>query len=139
MKINLTKRLFVLMSILALVLLLPGIALSAPVPLDDNSGVIIAQSAKYSSGFSELNLTPQHRQQLQAVRHRRDIEIQAVLTSFQRNKFAHNLKLGKSFNQSLETLDLKPEQRDLVRTILQLSKLKIKAISSRFPVYKTQK
>lgn len=139
MKINLTKRLFVLMSILALVLLLPDIALSAPVPLDANSGVIIAQSAKYSSGFSELNLTPQHRQQLQAVRHRRDIEIQAVLTPFQRSKFAHYLKLGNSFNQSLETLDLKPEQRDLVRTILQLSKLKMKAISSRFPLYKAQK
>ncbi|BAZ29070.1 hypothetical protein NIES4074_15070 [Cylindrospermum sp. NIES-4074] len=139
MKINLTKRLFVLTSILTLVLLLPDIALSAPVPLDVNSGVILAQSAKYSSAFSELNLTPQHRQQLQAVRHRRDIEIQAVLTSSQRSKFAHNLKLGKSFNQSLETLNLKPEQRDLVRTILQLSNLKMKAISSRFPVYKAQK
>ncbi|MBD2387958.1 hypothetical protein [Cylindrospermum sp. FACHB-282] len=132
MKINLTKCFSVLLSILAFVLLLPGIALAAPVQNYANAGIIIAKSANNFASSSELNFTPQHRQQLQAVRHRRDKEIQAVLTSSQRGQFAHNLKEGKNYYQALEVLDLQPEQRDLIKSIIQFTNLKLKAVSSRF-------
>ncbi|AFZ27075.1 hypothetical protein Cylst_5025 [Cylindrospermum stagnale PCC 7417] len=135
MKINLTKCFSVLLSILAFFILLPGIALAAPVQIHANAGMIIAQSTNKSASASELNLTPQHRQQLQAVRHRRDKEIQAVLTSLQRSNFAHNLKAGKNYYQALEALDLKPEQRDLIKSIMQFTNLKLKAVSSRFVIH----
>ncbi|MBD6617587.1 hypothetical protein FNW02_17570 [Komarekiella sp. 'clone 1'] len=141
MKINLTKRLFVLINILLLSLFLPRITLAAPVQLHTNSGAIFAQAAnsvKYSAASADLNLTPQQRQQLQAVRQRRNKEISAVLNSSQRAQLAQKLR-GNNIYQALETLKLQPNQQELVDAIVQFTNLKMKAILSRYSLQVGQK
>lgn len=133
MAIHLTKRLSVFAVILTLVLSMPGIALAAPVQLYTISGVISAQTTKTASysTSSEINLTPLQRQELQAVRQRRNREIEAVLNTSQRTQLNHNLRAGNNINQALEKLRLQPEQQDFVKATLQFTNLKMKAISSR--------
>ncbi|MHC5860180.1 hypothetical protein [Nostoc sp.] len=133
MAIYLTKRLSVFANILALILLMPGIAFAAPVQINTNSGVIFVQTTKTASysTSSEINLTPLQRQELQAVRQRRNREIEAVLTSSQRAQLTHNLRAGNNIKQALEKINLQPEQQDLVKAVVQFTNLKMKAISSR--------
>ncbi|BDI17231.1 hypothetical protein ANSO36C_30330 [Nostoc cf. commune SO-36] len=133
MAIYLTKRLSVFANILALVLFMPGITLAAPVQMNTTSGVIFAQitkTANYSTS-SEINLTPLQRQELQAVRQRRNREIEAILNTSQRAQLNHNVRAGNNINQALEKVHLQPEQQDFVKAIVQLTNLKMKAISSR--------
>ncbi len=103
MAIHLTKRLSVFAAILALVLSMPGIALAAPVQLHSTFGVISAQTTKTASysTSSEINLTPLQRQELQAVRQRRNREIEAVLNKSQRAQLNHHLRAGNNINQAL--------------------------------------
>ena len=133
MAIHLTKQLSVFAAILAFVLFMPGIALAAPVQLHTTSGVIFTQTTKTASysTSSEINLTPLQSQQLQAVHQRRNREIEAVLNTSQRAQLTHNLRSGNNINKALEKLSLQPEQQDLVKAIVQFSKLKMKAVSSR--------
>ncbi|MEH2291808.1 hypothetical protein [Nostoc sp.] len=133
MAIHLTKWLSVFANILALLLFMPGIALAAPAQLPTTSGVIFAQTTKTASHStsSEINLTPLQSQQLQAVRQRRNREIEVVLNTSQRTQLTHNLRAGKNINQALETLNLQPEQQELVKAIVQFTNLKMKAVSSR--------
>ncbi|WP_375505081.1 hypothetical protein [uncultured Nostoc sp.] len=133
MAIHLTKRLSVVATILALVLSMPGIALAAPIQLHTSSGVISAQTTKAASysTLSEINLTPLQRQELQAVRQRRNREIESVLNTSQRAQLNHHLRAGNNINQALEKLHLQPEQQDFVKAIVQFTNLKMKAISSR--------
>ena len=141
MAIHLTKRLFVFAAILALVLFMPGIALAAPVQLHTTSGVIFTQTTKTTSysTSSEINLTPLQSQQLQAVRQRRNREIEAVLNTSQRAQLTHNLQAGNNINQALVKLNLQPEQQELVKAIVQFTNLKMKAISSRHSLKIVQK
>ncbi|MEH1852778.1 MAG: hypothetical protein V7L11_14200 [Nostoc sp.] len=133
MAIYLTKRLSVFANILALILFMPGIAFAAPVQINTTSGIIFAQTTKTASysTSSEINLTPLQRQELQAVRQRRNREIAAVLNSSQRDQLNHNLRAGNNIKQALEKLNLQPDQRELVKAIVQFTNLKMKAISSR--------
>ncbi|MEH2117001.1 hypothetical protein [Nostoc sp.] len=133
MAIHLTKRLSVFAAILAFVLFLPGITLAAPVQLHATSGVIFTQTTKTASysTSSEINLTPLQSQQLQAVRQRRNREIEAVLNTSQRAQLTHNLRAGNNINQALVKLNLQPEQQDFVKAIVQFTNLKMKAVSSR--------
>ena len=141
MVIYLTKRLFVLINILFFVLFMPGIAFAAPVQLHTTSGVIFARTTKTASysTSSEINLTPLQSQQLQAVRQRRNREIEAVLNTSQRAQLAHNLRAGKNMNQALEQLNLQPDQQELVKAIGQFTNLKMKAVSSRHSLKLLQK
>ncbi len=123
MAINWIKRVFVLATILAIVLLLPGIASAAPEAVDFSNSAIVSP---------EINLTPQQRQQLQAVRQGRNRDIQGMLDSSQRGKLAKNLHAGNNLNQALESLDLQPDQQQMLKAIVQISNLKMKAISGRF-------
>ncbi|MBN3958992.1 hypothetical protein [Nostoc sp. NMS8] len=133
MAIYLTKWLSVFANILALVLFMPGIAFAAPVQINTTSDIIFAQTTKTASysTSSEINLTPLQRQELQAVRQRRNREIEAVLTSFQRAQLTHNLRAGNNIKQALEKINLQPDQQNLVKAIVQFTNLKMKAISSR--------
>ena len=133
MAIHLTKRLSVFAAILAFVLSMPGIALAAPFQLHTSSGVIFAQTTKTASysTSSEINLTPLQRQELQAVRQRRNREIEAVLNTSQRAQLNHHLRAGNNINHALEKLHLQPEQQDFVKATVQFTNLKMKAISSR--------
>ncbi|MBH8577892.1 hypothetical protein I8752_34020 [Nostocaceae cyanobacterium CENA369] len=142
MAIHLTKRMFVFANILAFLILMPGIALATPVEFYASSDVIFAQvtnAAKYSTSFSEIELTPLQHQQLQAVRQRRNKEIAAVLNSSQRTQLVQNLRVGNNINQALETLKLQPDQQDLVKAIVQFTNLKMKAILSRHSLTVGQK
>lgn len=141
MVIYLTKRLFVLINILFFVLFMPGIAFAAPVQLHTTSGVIFARTTKTASysTSSEINLTPLQSQQLQAVRQRRNREIEAVLNLSQRAQLAHSLRAGKNMNQALEQLNLQPDQQELVKAIGQFTNLKMKAVSSRHSLKLLQK
>lgn len=123
MAINWIKRVFVLATILAVVLLLPFIASASPEAVDFANRVNVSQ---------EINLTPQERQQLQAVRQRRNRDIKAMLDSSQRVKVAKSLHAGNSLNQALESVDLQPDQQEMLKAIVQISNLKIKALSARF-------
>ncbi|MEA5513833.1 hypothetical protein [Nodularia sp. UHCC 0506] len=137
MAIHLIKRLTVFASILAFVILIPGIALAAPVPINPTSSIIFVQlvnTTTESSLFSNTNLTPQQQQQIQAVRQRRNREIGAVLNSSQRTKLSHNMRAGDDINQGLAKLNLPPEQKDLVNAIMEFTNLKMQAISSRYSV-----
>ncbi|WP_341524925.1 hypothetical protein WKK05_20135 [Nostoc sp. UHCC 0302] len=130
---NLTKRLFVFINVVALVIFLPGIAIAAPVQLNVTSSVIVAQPIQTATdSFSDNSLTPQQSQQLQAVRQRRNREINAVLNTSQRTQLSNKLRAGKNINEALETLNLQPEQQELVEAILKFTNLKMKAISSRY-------
>lgn len=135
MAINFIKRLSVLaVTIFTLIIFMPVSALATPVKFPATSSVIFAQTTKAASksaSSSEINLTPQQRQQLQAVRQRRNREIKAVLNSFQLAKLTHNLHSGQDMNQALKTLNLQPEQQELVDAILKFTNLKMKAILSR--------
>ncbi|MEH2404785.1 MAG: hypothetical protein V7K18_13105 [Nostoc sp.] len=133
MAIHLTKQLSVFAAILSIVLFMPGIALAVPVQLHTTSGVIFTQTTKTASysTSSEIKLTPLQSQQLQAVRQRRNREIEAVLNTSQRAQLTHNLRAGNNINKALEKLHLQPEQQELVKAIVQFTNLKMKAVSSR--------
>lgn len=123
-----TKRLSTLVTILVLVFFMPGLALAAPLPPETTQTVILAQS---HTSDSQIDLTPLQRQELQAVRQRRNKEILAILDPTQRAQLAHNLRHGDDLNQALMALNLRPEQTDFIKAIMQLTNLKLKAISTR--------
>ncbi|AFY33317.1 hypothetical protein [Calothrix sp. PCC 7507] len=118
-----TKKLSILAIILTLIFFIPGIALAAP-----THTIILAQA---STASSDIDLTPLQRQELQAVRQRRNREILAILDSSQRAQLAHNLRHGDDLTQALRTLNLRPEQADFVKAIVQLTNLKLRAIAMR--------
>jgi hypothetical protein len=123
-----TKKLFVTVIFFTLILFIPAVALATPTQITGSNSIIIAQTANLSL---EVDLTPQERQQLQAVRQRRNKEIIAILNSSQRAQLTQHLRQGNNLNQALEKLNLKTEQKDFVKAIMQLTNLKTKAILSR--------
>jgi hypothetical protein len=132
MAIHLIKRLSVFLSILAFVILIPGIALATPVENNSNSSIIVSQTINTnteSSVFSNTNLTPQQQQQIQAVRQRRNREIQAILNTSQQGELVQYIRAGNDIYQSLEKLNLSPEQKDLINSIKEFTNLKMQAIS----------
>ncbi|NJL61703.1 MAG: hypothetical protein HC903_07575 [Methylacidiphilales bacterium] len=78
--------------------------------------------------FTEEKLTPQERQELQAVRQRRNRELIQILNKSQRKQLKHFLRSGQSLENSIEALDLERDQWDTIQAVLELSELKIKGI-----------
>ncbi|MBD2495557.1 hypothetical protein [Nostoc sp. FACHB-280] len=135
MVINFPKWLSLLANILVLVILIPGIALATPLQNHANSSVIIAQSLPSTSNFiaySEADFTPQERQQMQALRQRRNKEINTILNLSQREKLKEQLQAGNNLYQALESLELHPDQQSMIKAVIQLTNLKMKAILSRY-------
>jgi hypothetical protein len=129
MTICFAKRFFVLSAILISLLFLPGIALASSVQLNVIPMLIFAQGGKADS---DIIITPQVRQKLQGARQRRNRDIEAALTSSQQAQLSQQLSSGNDFNQALEQLKLQPEQREMIKAILQIYNLKMKAISSEY-------
>ncbi|MBF2006105.1 hypothetical protein ACF3DV_08605 [Chlorogloeopsis fritschii PCC 9212] len=136
MAIKLTKLLSVLAIILVHFFFLPELAWAEIVKFNTNSTVIVAQIANSSP---QMELTPQMRQQLQAVRQRRNREIMKVLDSSQITQLNQNLRTGDNFAQALAKLELQGEQKELVEAIAKISDLKIKRILSRYSLQTSQK
>ena len=129
---NKFPQVLVFATILALILCFPKITIAAPAIFDINPTAIIAQS---NGTFSDLGLTPQFRQQLQGVRQRRNLEIQKVLNISQLEQLRHNLRAGERLTQALDKLQLKSDQREMIKAIVKISDLKTKAILSRYSFY----
>jgi len=125
MIIRFTKFLSILANIFLLILFIPAIALALPDKINTNSSLIVAQ---VSNSYSEIDLTPLQRQRLQAVRQRRNREIQAVLNLSQRTQLAKELHKHNDLNQALEKLNLQPAQQEMIQAILHLTNLKLKFI-----------
>ncbi|MBU7585047.1 MAG: hypothetical protein KAF91_19420 [Nostoc sp. TH1S01] len=135
MVINFPKWLSLLANILVLVILIPGMALATPLQTHANSSLIIAKSPQAAIEFiaySEADFTPQERQQLQALRQRRNKEITTILNFSQREKLKEKLQAGNNLYQALESLDLHPDQQSMIKAVIQLTNLKMKAILSRY-------
>ncbi|MFM7366032.1 MAG: hypothetical protein ACKO11_16350 [Cuspidothrix sp.] len=86
---------------------------------------------KNAIALTENDLTPQEHQALQGIRQRRNREIAAILDLSQRNQLTIKLHNGNNLDQSLETLNLTSQQRELINSITALTNLKIKGIFSR--------
>jgi hypothetical protein len=118
------------------ILVTPNIATAIPAKLSTNglntsnanSTAIIAISQENHTTFTEEKLTPQERQELQAVRQRRNRELIQVLNKSQCRQLKHFLRSGRSLQYSIEALDLEREQWDTIQAVLELSELKIKGI-----------
>jgi predicted metallo-beta-lactamase superfamily hydrolase len=138
--------LFLLVTLLIVTLLTPNSAMAVPAKLNTNQlntnqlstnqlntsnanpTAIIAVSQGNHTTFTEEKITPQERQELQAVRQRRNRELIQVLNKSQRRQLKHFLRSGQSLENSIEALDLEREQWDTIQAILELSELKIKGI-----------
>jgi DNA-binding TFAR19-related protein (PDSD5 family) len=134
MVIKFSKWLSVLASILTIVIFIPGIALATPGKIDANYSTFSAQSHQPIShvvAFSDSDLTPQERQQIQALRQRRNKEIKKILTNSQREQLQEKLKSGSNLYQALETLNLQLDQQNMIKAIMQFTNLKMKDILSR--------
>jgi hypothetical protein len=140
MVINFPKWLSVLANILALVIFMPGIALA--IPFQANSSIILTQASltpSYLISYSEADFTPQERQQLQALRQRRNKEVTKILSSVQRDKLKEKLQAGNNIYQALESLELHPDQESMIKAVMQLTNLKMKGILSRHSLQIGQK
>jgi Spy/CpxP family protein refolding chaperone len=120
---KLHKVLLILSIIALLTLTLPNIALAEIVEFNTINTEVFTQST--------IDITPQKRQQMQAMRQRRNKDIQAVLDSSQQVKLVQSLRNGDDLNQALDKLELQPEQRDMVKAISQLYNLKLKTVTAK--------
>jgi hypothetical protein len=142
MMIKLTKRLFVLLLVVACTSLFPGITVASANNFFTSPQVILTSFGEDTSdiiAFSVDDLTPQERQKLQAIRQRRNQEIIAVLDSSQRTQLAHELHIGSNLNQALEVLNLNAEQQDLINAAIEFTNLKLKGIFSRHALLDSHK
>ncbi|WP_071188276.1 hypothetical protein [Trichormus sp. NMC-1] len=133
MMIKLTKRLLVLLLVVACNFLFPGVTAASANNFFTSPQVIFTSYGEDTSdiiAFSIDDLTPQERQKLQAIRQRRNQEILAVLDSLQRTQLAHELHIGSNLNQALEVLNLNAEQQDLINAAIEFTNLKQKGIFS---------
>jgi hypothetical protein len=128
MLINLTKSLFVLLTILTIFLTSIRTVFAETVAINVSKNMIVmAQTTK----ITEINLTPQQRQQIQGIRQGRNRNIGFVLDSSQKAELLHNLRLGDNLEKAVDKIELQPEQREMVTAIQRLADLKIKAVISR--------
>ncbi|HLO88098.1 MAG TPA: hypothetical protein VK203_24265 [Nostocaceae cyanobacterium] len=141
MIIKLTKRLLTLVLVVTLVFS-SRIAVAAAdnhfsftkaISPANHPGIIQAQT------FSDHDLTPQERQEIQAVRQRRNKEIAKILTSSQRQELDRQLHSSKNLDKSLSAVNLNSEQQKLIKAIEEVANLKIKSIISRHEVVQTKK
>jgi hypothetical protein len=122
----------VLVATLALTLYFPKTTLAAPAIFDPHPTAVIAQG---NETFSDIELTPQFRQQLQGVRQRRNREIQKVLSGAQLTQLKQNLQAGDRLTPALDKLQLESDQRDMIKAIVKISDLKAKTILSRYSLH----
>lgn len=76
-------------------------------------------------------LTPLARQELQAVRQRRNRDIIEVLDQSQRAELDYYVRSGEKIESAVAKLSLDRDQWDTIQAIVELSRLKTKAILAR--------
>ncbi|WP_016950637.1 hypothetical protein [Anabaena sp. PCC 7108] len=131
MMIKLIQRFFALLLVVSCTFLSPGLTVASANNFFSSPQIIftsVVEDISNTIAFSIDDLTPQERQQLQAVRQRRNKEIFTALNSEQRIQLTHNLHTGSDLNQALEALALSSEQRDLINAVIEFTNLKLKGI-----------
>lgn len=79
-------------------------------------------------------LTPQVKQELQAVHQRRNRDIIQVLDQSQRAELDHYVRSGENIESAVNNLNLDRNQWDTIQAVIELSRLKTKAILARHHV-----
>jgi ribonuclease HII len=115
---KLRKVLTLLLCIITIYLSSNSVAWANDVVVGTNSKSVVTEVRE---------LTPQKRQQLQAIQQKRNREIKAVLNPEQIESLSRNIRRGDNLNQALRKLKLEPQQQKLIDTIVQLSDLKTQA------------
>lgn len=131
MMIRVIKSLSALFLVTCLVFLSPVIKVVSANNEFNSPQVIFTSSRENTTdtiNISVVDLTPQERQKMQAIRQSRNKEIIAVLDDSQLQNFGHYLHTGQDLNQALEELELSSEQRNLINAIIGFTNLKLEGI-----------
>lgn len=139
MSIIFPKRLLLLVICVGLAFLLPEVKLIAQVgtqaafavreisPLYGEASSSLANVLQ-ANNLRQQYITPQQLQRQQAVRQRRNLEIQKVLNSDQQGDLRKLVHGGNSFDQAIAKLEISSKQREILKTIQQLYTLKLEAL-----------
>jgi hypothetical protein len=123
----LTKHIFLLVLIIATISVTPNFVSALPSQSQTN---IIFDTNLDKNNTKIIDLAPRQRQMIQAVNQGRNREIGKILDESQHKKLVKFLRAGNSFNQAVDKLKLTNEKSDLVKTIVELYDLKMKALTS---------
>lgn len=125
---NCFAKIFLVSMVLFLACFVSTSAIALP-RLTDSFWVSPVMFAKVNSAkFNSLDLTPRQRQQVQAIRQRRNRDIQAALTTSQQEQLSKMLRQGDSLETSIDRLRLSNEQREMIEAVGQIYNLKLKAL-----------
>jgi hypothetical protein len=124
MSIIFSKRLLLLIICIGLAFLLPDVRMTQQV----GNYSVLAANVLQNNNFREKYVTPQQLQQQQAVRQRRNLEIQKVLNPPQQGDLRGLIHSGNSFNQAIAKLEISSQQREILKTIQQLYNLKLETL-----------
>jgi hypothetical protein len=114
----------VLIVCIGLAFLLPEAKITRQV----GSYTALAANVIQGNNLGTKYVTPQQLQQQQAMRQRRNLEIQKVLNPHQQSDLKKLIHNGSSFNQAIAKLEISSQQREILRTIEQLYSLKLEAL-----------
>jgi hypothetical protein len=128
---NCKKVLSLLVIIIAIVLSVPQIAVASPSLIVLNPNLTMANISNDVDSYVLEGLTPLERQELWALRQRRNKEIANVLNLPQRAILEANLNSGLNVMEALESVDLKIYQWEMIQAINELNDMKMKEILSR--------
>ncbi len=135
MAINLINRLSVLATVI--VATLPGVVVQAqttmPMPTETTPTTPATGTTtpmRRTSVKKTIKLTPQQRQEMQAVMAKRNSDIEAVLDSNQKTQLTNAMHSGQRFSRALAALTLKPDQQTQITSIKAAASQKMREIMS---------
>jgi Spy/CpxP family protein refolding chaperone len=134
MGINSAKLLSAFSSVLALAVILPGIAVNSASVLAQSTTTPGTSAPGGATSLQKINLSPAQRQQIRLLVKQRNSEIEGVLDkNTQLPKFTQALSSGKKVNQALQGLNLSADQQSKIKTIMDTYREKAKAVISQSP------
>lgn len=135
MAIKNTKCLSLFAAVMAIFLLLPGIAWAAPTKVSSVNDTFFTQPVKlvnHSNSPKGMSLTPMLRQQIQGIRQRRNRDIQAILKPSQIQELKHNLRSGDRLDIAIKKLNITPDQQYMIESTMRIADIKIRALLSKY-------
>lgn len=134
MAIKKTNCLSLFAAVMAILLMLPGIAWAAPAKISSANDTFLTQpveSVNQSDSHSRMSLTPMLRQQIQGIRQRRNRDIQTVLEPSQIQELKHNLRSGDRLDMAIKKLNITPDQQYMIESMMRIADIKIRALLSK--------
>ena len=129
---------------IALATLVPGIALTAPAQAQSGSTPSTTTTAPASSTPTRSNLlrsnklSSAQRQQIKTLLQQRNKEITGVLDQSQSTQYNQALASGKRPNQALQGLNLRPDQKTSIQSIVSKYNDQIRSVVSQTPSQSAQ-